>query len=202
MTSRLPGVREPEDAYRLHERDLIHHGSIFRVFLERVTMPNGVETEQEVLEYPCSVSVIPVLETGDVAQLVLLEQFRNPLRGSIHEIPAGMMEAGEEPLACARRELAEETGYVAGRWTHVTTVHPTPGISASRMVYFLAEELEAAGEQRLEPTECLQVVHVPLDGLIDRHVHGRDVPGIPDIVDAKTHIAIYYLAAIRGGRPA
>lgn len=197
--NRLPGVREPDDRYRLDEREAVYEGKIFRVFRERITLPNGVETVHEVLDYPAAVSIIPVLEESPgVKEIVLVEQFRNALRGSIHEIPAGMLEPDEDPLTCARRELAEETGYGAERWTHVTTMHPTPGISASTMVYFLAEGLHVVGPQKLDATECLTVRRVALDALIDFHVHGKAIDGVPSIVDGKTHVAIYYLAARAG----
>jgi ADP-ribose pyrophosphatase len=106
-----------------------------------------------------------------------------------------MLEPDEAPLDCARRELEEETGYVAERWSHVATLLPTPGIAGVTMVYFLAEALSRTGRQALDPTECLSVKRVPLEGVIDRLVHGRAVPGVPDIVDGKTHMAVFYLGA-------
>ena len=196
--SRLPGVSEAGDSFKRHRRDVVYEGRIFRVFRDGITLPNGVDTDYEVLEYPCAVSIIPVLEAEAGRQeLVMVEQFRNAVGGVIHEIPAGMLKPDEVPLSCARRELKEETGYTADRWTHVTTLFPTPGISGVTMIYFLAEGLEG-GEQSLEETECLEVRRVPVDDLVDAMVRGRDVDGVPRIVDGKTHVAVYYLAARSG----
>ena len=196
--SSLPGVSEAGGSFKRHRREVVYQGKIVRVLRDGITLPNGVDTDYEVLEYPCAVSIIPVLETEAGGQeLVMVEQFRNAVGGVIHEIPAGMLEPDEDPLSCARRELKEETGYAAERWTHVTTLFPTPGISGVTMVYFLAEGLNG-GAQSLEETECLEVRRVPVDGLVDAMVRGRNVDGVPRIVDGKTHMAVYYLAACLG----
>lgn len=196
--SSLPGVSEAGGSFKRHRREVVYQGKIVRVLRDGITLPNGVDTDYEVLEYPCAVSIIPVLETEAGGQeLVMVEQFRNAVGGVIHEIPAGMLEPDEDPLSCARRELKEETGYTAERWTHVTTLFPTPGISGVTMVYFLAEGLNG-GAQSLEETECLEVRRVPVDGLVDAMVRGRNVDGVPRIVDGKTHMAVYYLAACLG----
>jgi 8-oxo-dGTP pyrophosphatase MutT (NUDIX family) len=118
--------------------------------------------------------------------------------GYIHEIPAGMLEPGEDPLACARRELREETGYTAGRWTPVTTVLQAPGISPVEIHYFLAEDLRLAGDPELDAIECLSVKRVPLAALVDSMVRGVQCDAAPPMVDIKVHLAVFYLAARRG----
>jgi ADP-ribose pyrophosphatase len=193
---KLPGVREPDHPYRVDKREVVFEGKVFRILREHIRLPNGKDAVHELIQHPGSVSVIPLLEEiPGRRELILVEQFRNSVGGYIHEIPAGMLEPREYPLDCARRELEEETGYVAGRWTPVTTLYPTPGIAGEKMFYFLAEDLKPAGKQKLDAGECLHVKRFPLAGLIESMVLGKRVDGIPPIVDGKTHIAVFYLAA-------
>jgi len=192
----LPGVREPGEPYRLHERTVAFAGKIFQVLRKRMLLPNGHEALHEVVTHPGAVTVIPLLEENPGRpEVVLVEQFRSSVEGFIHEVPAGTIDPGEDPLECAKRELLEETGYAAERWTPVATLYPTPGIAAERMYYFLAEGLRLAAPQSLDEGECLTVKRFPLAGLLESMVHGRRVEGIPPIVDGKTFVAIYYLGA-------
>jgi 8-oxo-dGTP pyrophosphatase MutT (NUDIX family) len=163
------------------------------------------------------------VEAGRRPEVVLVEQFRGSVRGYIHEVPAGVVEEGEDPAACARRELEEETGYVAGRFRPLATLCPIPGTSAHRMYFYLAEDL-APGRQRLEEAECLTVKRVPLDDLVaailDGPSSGTDtgkspgagaapgaLPGEADapaagrvvVIDAKTHLAVLHVALLRRG---
>ena len=155
-----------------------------------------METVQEIVTYPSAVAIIPIikLSSGEY-EVILVEQFRNSVKGYIHEIPAGMLEPDEDSLVCAKRELLGETGYVADKWTLVTTIYPTPGIAGETMTYFLAEGLEDSGTQHLDLTECLTVKRFPLNGLLDSMLNGNKLDGIPSVVDGKTHIAIFYLGA-------
>ena len=192
----LPGVREPGDPYCLHERTVAFSGRIFQVLRKRLRLPNGHETVHEVVSHPGAVSVVPLLEeTPGRPEVILVEQFRSSVEGYLHEVPAGTLDPGEDPLECARRELLEETGYSAERWTPIATLYPTPGIAAERMYYFLAEGLRSIAAQTLDEGECLSVKRVPLEGLLESMVLGRRVEGIPPIVDGKTFIGIYYLGA-------
>jgi len=194
----LPGVRLPGDEFILHKEDVAFAGRIFRVLKKRMRLPNGHEAEHEIIQHPGAVSVIAVLEeTPGRPEVLLVEQFRSSVEGFIHEIPAGTLGAGEDPLACARRELLEETGYSAERWSLLATIYPTPGIAAERMHYFVAEGLHRVADQSLDAGECLTIRRFPLDGLLESMVFGRPVPGIPSIVDGKTFIAVYYLGARR-----
>lgn len=190
------GVRDAGAAYQLFDRQVAYDGGLFQVVREEIRLPNGLETSHEHLHYPNAVSVIALIENEGVGdELLLVEQFRSSVGGYVHEIPAGMREVGEDPLACARRELEEETGYVAEDWKHVATFLPTTGISAVTMDYFFARGLSPSGQQKLDPGECLTVKRVPLKGLIDVLVHGKDADGIPDVVDGKLHVAVFFLAA-------
>ncbi len=200
--SPLEGVRPAGDDYVLRATQLVYPGGWVKVFRNRMRLPNGHEAEHEIAMPHDAVTIVPVLEEkpGE-PEVLLVEQFRSTLEGFIHEIPAGLLEEGEEPVACARRELREETGFEADRMTPIATIHPTPGFALERMHYFLAEGLRGGGPQELDPGECLHVRRFPLAALLDRMVLGVRAPGIPAIVDAKTWVGILWAALRRGMTP-
>ena len=195
-----PAIRTSED-YALLDGKTVFEGLMFRVERNRIRLPNGHETTHELVRYPGAVTIIPVLEEkpGE-PELVVVEQFRTSVEGFIYEIPAGTLEEGEEPLGCARRELEEETGYRAERWTEVASLLQSPGVSPVRLTYFLAEGLTHDGEQNLEASECLSVKRLSVRRLVDALVFGREDTGIPPLADVKIHVAAYFLGA-RYGRP-
>jgi ADP-ribose pyrophosphatase len=207
---KVPGVR-PDSRFELHERSFAFEGKLVRVSRDRIRLPHGHETVYETIHLPSAVSVVPVLGDegkkkegekkadddagGRGAEVVLVEQFRSAVEGSIHEIPAGILEEGEDPAACARRELEEETGYRAASLTHLATLFMVPGTSAHRMHFYLAEGLEA-GVQSLDAGECLRVRRFPVQDLLASILRqdGRE----PRVVDTKTHLGILHVAWLRG----
>jgi ADP-ribose pyrophosphatase len=118
---------------------LVFEGVFLKLFVDQVRSADGHEGTREYLRHPGAVMIIPLLD----AEHVLLErQFRYPLGRSIVEFPAGKIDAGEPPFECARRELLEETGYTARRWSHLGGLHNAIAYSDERIEIFLAEELE------------------------------------------------------------
>src|SRR3972149_9517064 len=111
----------------------VFRGKLLQVRRDLVRLPDGVNTEREYIEHPGAVMVVPLLDTGE---LVMERQYRYPLRRDVLELPAGKIDAGEQPLACARRELLEETGDVASNWRHIGTTHPGGGYSGERIESF------------------------------------------------------------------
>lgn len=201
--SGYPGVR-PAESFRILEREAVFRGRVVSVSVDRIVLPSGHETRHEVLHLPDAVCVVPLLggPSGRL-EVVLVEQFRNALEGYIYELPAGILEEGEDPAGCAARELEEETGFRARRIAHLATLFPIPGTSAHRMHFYLAEGLEP-GTQRLEASECLAVRRAPLDELAAKVLDGAGGPsggGLP-IVDAKTTIGILRAAVLKGALPA
>ena len=193
----MSGVREDE-GYEVIERRREYEGSVVSISTERFRLPNGVECEHDLLELPDVVAIVPLREDTDGRPLVVLvEQLRHAVGGFIHEIPAGHIEAGEDPLESARRELEEETGYRADRWTGLASRLTIPGVSNQRMHYFLAEGLHE-GEQRLEDEECLVLRELPLEVLAREILD--DACDEPRVVDAKTHIGVLHVAVLRLGR--
>jgi len=175
--------------HRLGGRRL-YHGRILRLEVDRVRMPDGVETMREVVRHPGAAVVVPVLSDGRV---VLVRQFRYPVGKVFLEVPAGKLAwGGEDPLACARRELEEETGYRAGEWRLLTAFFSAPGFTDERMHCFLATELELSGRPKPDEDECLQVETLPLVEAV-RRVHSGEVE------DGKTIIGLLLAAAALAG---
>lgn len=116
----------------------IYRGHAVRLTLDRYRAADGRSFQRETIRHPASVVILPVLEGG---RIVMIRQFRHALNRYIHEIPAGTSEPGEPLSACARRELAEETGFCAQRWKRLLEFYPTPGVSTERMVLYRAEGL-------------------------------------------------------------
>ncbi len=198
--SSIPGVR-PDPGFRLIEREARFQGRVVGVSVDRFVLPGGHETAQEVIHLPSAVCVVPLLAAdGRELETVLVEQFRNSVQGFIHEFPAGILEEGEDPRDGAERELEEETGYRAERWTHLTTVFPLPGSSNHRMHYFMAEGL-TPGTQRLEDAECLSVTRVAFRSLLESvlsRARTSPAPGGVAVVDAKTHLGTLHVALLKG----
>jgi ADP-ribose pyrophosphatase len=201
--SALGGIR-PDERFLIRERKIVFRGKVVTVSVDRIRLPNGHETVHEVIHLPSAVSIVPLLEEGSRTHVVLVEQFRNSVEGYIHEIPAGIIEEGEDPALCAARELEEETGYRASALSPLGVVLPIPGTSAHRMHFFLAEGL-VPGESRLEDAECITVRRVPLEDLVRGILvpagsEGAGAYGVR-VVDAKTQIGILHVALRRGIHP-
>lgn len=125
----------------------------FRLDTENVTLDNGVDTMLHVLRHPGAVAVVPFL---DETTILMVHQYRHALGDYIWEIPAGTIDAGEEPLACAGRELIEETGFRGSHFTRLGEIYTAPGYSDERLHLFMAYDLKP-DVQSLEPDEVLHV---------------------------------------------
>ena len=130
-------------------REMAYEGKLFQV--KRVTLQNseGKEVVRDVIEHPGAACIVPMLDNDTV---LLVEQWRIGAKRALWEIPAGTLDPGEDPLACAARELEEETGYKAGKLEHLFTMFPSPGILDEKMHIFIATGL-TKGEQHLDDDE-------------------------------------------------
>ena len=141
--------------------------------LIEVTIERWGDHEREIVEHPGAVAIVAV--DGE-EKIVLVRQLREPARKELLELPAGTLDEGEEPLASAQRELAEETGLSGGQWRHAASFWTTPGFCRELMHVFFAERVEE-GEQSLEEDESIELVRIPVAELPSR---------LGQIEDAKT----------------
>lgn len=116
----------------------IHEGRIINLREDTVALPSGRHGKREIVEHKGAVCIVPVLEDGRV---VMVRQYRKPAEAVLLEIPAGSLEVGEDPLACADRELTEECNYKAGRLTPLFTCYLAPGYSTEIMHGYIGEDL-------------------------------------------------------------
>jgi ADP-ribose pyrophosphatase len=165
-----------------------YDGRLIKIDVDSMQAPDGSTFELEMIRHPGAAAIVPLLGTFDAADpsVLLIRQFRHAAGGTIWEIPAGVLEPGEEPLACARRELTEETGAIAGRIEHLTTVYTTPGFTDEQIHLFVASDIEP-GEPNREADEFIEVKAVPLSETLAMIKEG-------EIVDAKSIVALLYLA--------
>jgi ADP-ribose pyrophosphatase len=159
---------------------IVYDGKLIDVTIER-----WGEHEREIVEHPGAVAIVAV----DVEDhLVLVRQLREPARKELLELPAGTLDDGEEPLASAKRELAEETGLSGGVWQRGPSFWTTPGFCRELMHLFFAERVEE-GEQRLEADESIELVRVPVTELPTR---------LGELEDAKTLTGLLLYLRRRG----
>lgn len=169
---------------------MIHRGGIISVAADTVRFPDGTTGELDIVRHPGACAIIPFLSdpAGEDPHVVLIRQYRYAAGGWLLEVPAGRLEPGEAPEACARRELREETGYTAGRLQFLTTILTTPGFSDERIHLFLASEMSRGAAQR-EVDEFIEVKAMPMAEALEGIAQG-------DIIDAKSIVAILYAARL------
>lgn len=165
----------------------LFRGSVVRLEIERVELPNGEVTEFEIVRHVGAAAIVPVLATGEV---LLVRQYRHATGGWLLEIPAGKLDVDEAPEECGRRELEEETGYRAGRLVPLGTIWTTPGFCDERIWLFLATDLTQVA-QRLETDEVLTVERLPLSRAVELATRS-------EIADSKTICGLLRAAALLG----
>lgn len=168
---------------RINRKTRIHRGRVFELITENITLSNGATVDTDVLRHPGAAVIVPLLENGNI---VLIRQYRHAIGTRIWEIPAGTLDHDESPLACAKRELAEETGYLAARFEPLGVIIPCPGYSDERLHVFIASDLKPVS-RNLDDDELVDVHIVRFDDAIQMIYKG-------EIQDAKT-IAGLFLAA-------
>ena len=170
---------------KVHKTTTLYTGKIFDVVLEKVTLPNGAVKDREIVRHPGAAAMVPLLDDGRV---VLIKQYRHAVGEFVWEIPAGTLEPEEAPMACARRELVEETGYEAANLEKLTEILPAPGYTDEHIHIFLATGLQAV-DQRLEDDEVLELQPTVLETALAMVAQG-------EIRDAKT-IAGLFLTSLK-----
>jgi len=132
---------------------LLHKGRNFSFKTDTVQLKNGKQTTRDIVEHPGAVAIIPI--QGE--NIALIQQFRYAAGKTLLEIPAGTLEPGEDPLACAVRELREETGYAASNWDKLLSCYMAPGYSSEVIHFYVAEGLNQIGGTP-EEDEDIEVV--------------------------------------------
>ncbi len=160
----------------------VYDGIFLKMKRDTVSLPDGQHAVREYLEHPGAVAILAVLDDG---RILLERQYRYPIAQAVIEIPAGKLNTGEDPLLCAQRELQEETGYTAKRWSKIRRIHPVISYSTEFIDIYLAEGL-SPGPARLDEEEFLDVFAAPLEELLNWVEMGK-------ITDVKTIISTYWL---------
>ena len=169
----------------------IFRGRVFTIHVDEVSLPDGRTSTREIVEHSGGAAILPLDEDGNA---YCVRQYRYAVGAHMLEAPAGKLEPGEDPLACAVRELGEETGFTAEEIVPLGAFWPTPGYCRERIYIYLALGLKK-GRMHLDAGEFLHVEKYPLETLLEMTLDGR-------IDDCKTVIAIVraklYLDGKRG----
>ncbi|MCE5334152.1 MAG: NUDIX hydrolase [Desulfobacteraceae bacterium] len=180
----MNGRRDALKTAKVESSKEVFRGRSFGFGVEDVTLPNGVRTSYAMVRHPGSTGIVALSADGMV---LMTHQYRHVIGRYVLEIPSGTMEKGEEPLACARRELEEETGYVAGSIEQLGAVHIMPAYSDELIHIFLATDLKPS-VQNLDTDEIIEVRKYPFRKLMELIEDGT-------ITDGLTILALYRAGA-------
>jgi ADP-ribose pyrophosphatase len=166
----------------------IYGGIFLNMKRDTVSLPDGGQAIREYLTHPGAVAIVALLDDGRV---LMERQYRYPIAKACLEIPAGKLDPSEDHLVCAQRELEEETGYTAKKWSYIRRIHPVISYSTEFIDIYLAEGL-VPGKSHLDEEEFLDVFAAPIDQLLAWVESG-------EITDVKTTISAYWLDRYRRG---
>ena len=162
-----------------------YSGIIVDVTLDQAELSDGSRAFREVVHHPGGVTILPLDEEGYV---YCVRQYRYPYGEVLLELPAGKLEKGEDPFACAKRELSEETGFTADDWQSLGCMYCSPGYCSETLHLYLARSLHA-GKAHLDEGEFLAVERIPLTELLEKVMAN-------DIRDGKTAMAVLKAARL------
>jgi len=162
--------------------ELVFDGTLLKVHRDEVRLPDGSRGVREYIRHPGAVGIVPLFDDGRV---LLERQFRYPFGREFLEIPAGKIDPGEAALETGKRELLEETGYVAAEWTRLGVIHTAIAYTDEGIELYVAKNLERK-ERRLEAGEFLETLAVDFGEALRMIRDGR-------ITDAKTVAALLLL---------
>ncbi|MEA3349536.1 MAG: NUDIX hydrolase [Chloroflexota bacterium] len=152
--------------------EIKYEGIVFSVRQDRIRLPNGKETYRDIVDHVEAVTILPIDAEDNIW---FIRQYRHAVGGEILELPAGILEHGEDPYACARREAREEIGMAAGRLQKLGEFYMTPGYSTEYMYVYLATELSHS-PLPCDDDEILTIESIPLSQVMEmvREGHIRD----------------------------
>jgi ADP-ribose pyrophosphatase len=170
-------------SYKVLSSEQVFSGKRFSVERDRITLPDGRTTVRETVVHGGAAAMLPIDSEG---RLIFVRQYRHSARAMTLEIPAGTIERGEEPLACAEREIEEETSYRAGRMTLMFSMYSSIGICSEVLYIYLAEDL-VKGEAHPDEDEFINIERYTLEESINKIYSG-------EICDSKTIAAVFAYA--------
>jgi ADP-ribose pyrophosphatase len=179
-----------KNSVRVISSKTVFRGRVFSVVTDQVAEPNGVIAQRDVIRHPGSIVVLALDESGSGPRILLERQYRYAANAYLWELPAGRIDEGETKLAAAKRELLEETGFTARKWTHALHFYASPGFLDETMDVYLAEKL-TAGQAQPEDDERIITRLVPLEQVVRMVMSGK-------IIDAKTMTSVLWLEKKRG----
>jgi len=168
--------------FELLRREKIFNGRIVNLVVDYVKYRSGNEAAREIIQHPGGSVALALFDNNDI---LLVKQYRYPIGGEVIELPAGKLDPNEDPQHCAERELREETGYVAKRWTKLTTLMTTPGFCDERLHIYLAQDISVSpqGQSLEEGEQTIKLIRVPL-------VEAVAMVERQEIADAKSIVGI------------
>jgi ADP-ribose pyrophosphatase len=169
-----------EPVYRVTDTTEHFHGNVFSAHTDVVAMPDGGTAVRDYVRHTGAVAVVAV---DDQERVVLVRQYRHPVRTVLWELPAGLRDvAGEDQATAAARELAEEAGVVAAQWEPLVAVYTSPGYSDERIEIFLARQLTPVGPEfdfeRVFEEAHMTVHHLPLEEAAAMVGRGEIINGV------------------------
>jgi ADP-ribose pyrophosphatase len=184
----------PAEAEQLLSSEVVFQGSLFRVLRDKLIEPGGRESERDVIRHNGSVVILAIDSSKSKRDpwIVVERQYRHAAQQFLWELPAGKLDAGEDALAGAQRELAEETGYSAKKWKPLVEYYPSPGFLGESMRVFVAEGL-IAGDAHPEDDEQIEFRLVKLSEVLKMIGKGA-------ILDGKTLSSVLLYARIRAAK--
>lgn len=168
-------------------RQPIYQGKLLDLGIETIDLPNGESAELEIARHPGGAAVVALDNQGRVC---LLRQYRHAADGWLWELPAGKLEPGEPPFSAAWRELSEEAGVEAERWSELGTMHSSPGILTEIIHLYLADGLRQSAINH-ETHEVIEIHWLPFGQVFDWCCDGT-------ITDAKTLVGLFRARVARG----
>ena len=160
------------------ESELIFDGRVVKLYKDTIELPTGKQSFREVVKHAGGVVILAVKDD----KILLVKQFRYPFKEIMYELPAGKLEAGEDPFEAAKRELEEETGYCADKWTNLGYVCTSPGYSDEKLYLYKAEDLKFT-HCHPDDGEIIQAFEYKYDDVLKMINNGQ-------INDAKTLCAL------------